>query len=260
VTDNVSIDDLVGRDEWAAVNAIGRPFVVYKFAATLDGRIAAADGTSQWITSATSRAEVHLLRAGCDATLVGSGTLRADNPNLAVRGNDDPRLDLSMIETKGQPFRVIVDTNATTPANARVLDDAAPTIIAVAPDVDASHLETRTGVMRVPRSDRGLDIEKLLSGLFERGVNAVFLEGGPTLAGSFVAGRLVDRVITYLAPALLGAGKSGLQDAGIGTIADIFRLELIHVGLSGPDVRLVARPAFAPSRERSRNAGDGEEV
>jgi diaminohydroxyphosphoribosylaminopyrimidine deaminase/5-amino-6-(5-phosphoribosylamino)uracil reductase len=78
--------------------------------------------------------------------------------------------------------------------------------------------------------------------LYSRGVQAVFLEGGPTLAGSFIAGRTVDRVITYLAPALLGAGKSGLLDAGIGTIADILRLDLIDVARSGPDLRLIARP------------------
>jgi len=242
--DQLSIDELVGRDEWAVANAQDRPFVVYKFGATLDGRIAAADGTSQWITSAPSRAEVHLLRAGCDATVVGSGTLLADNPSLAVRGNDDPRLDLSMVEAKGQPFRVIVDTEARTPAQARVLDEAAPTIVAVAGDAEASHLEERAGVMRVPRSAQGLDLGALLAGLYERGVRAVFLEGGPTLAGSFIAGRLVDRVITYIAPALLGSGKSALMDAGIGTIADILRLDLIHVSLSGSDVRLVARPAW----------------
>ena len=165
------------------MNALGRPFVVYKFAATLDGRIAAADGTSQWITSAQSRAEVHLLRAGCDATL-----------------------------------------------------------IAVATDADARHLEGRAQLLRVPRAKAGLDVPALLRGLYELDVRAVFLEGGPTLAGSFIADRVVDRVITYLAPALLGAGKSGLLDAGIATIADILRLDLIHVARSGPDVRLIARP------------------
>jgi diaminohydroxyphosphoribosylaminopyrimidine deaminase/5-amino-6-(5-phosphoribosylamino)uracil reductase len=240
--DQPSVDDLVGRSEWGAVNALGRPFVVYKFAATLDGRIAAEDGTSQWITSPASRAEVHLLRAGCDATVVGSGTLLADNPSLAVRGNDDPRLDLSAIGVRGQPLRVIVDTNARTPADARVLDDAAPTLIAVATDADAGHLEGHAELLRLPRSAHGLEIEALLTGLFEHGVKAVFLEGGPTLAGSFVAAGRVDRIIAYLAPALLGAGKSGLLDAGIGTIAEIARLDLIDVSRSGPDVRLIARP------------------
>jgi diaminohydroxyphosphoribosylaminopyrimidine deaminase/5-amino-6-(5-phosphoribosylamino)uracil reductase len=242
VNDQPSVADLVGRADWEAVNALGRPFVVYKLAATLDGRIAAADGSSQWITSAASRAEVHLLRAGCDATVIGSGTQQVDDPHLAVRGTDDPRLDLSAVEVKGQPYRVIVDSNARTLGTARVLDDAAPTIIAVAPDADATHLVDRAEVIRVPRSARGLDIPALLAALFERDVKAIFLEGGPTLAGSFIAGRHVDRVIDYIAPALLGAGKSGLMDAGIGNISDIFRLELLHVGRSGPDVRLVARP------------------
>jgi diaminohydroxyphosphoribosylaminopyrimidine deaminase/5-amino-6-(5-phosphoribosylamino)uracil reductase len=243
VSEALSIADLVGRPDWAEANVRGRPFVVYKFAATLDGRIAAADGTSQWITSAASRAEVHLLRAGCDATVVGSGTQQADDPNLAVRGNDDPRLDLSSVEAKGQPYRVIVDTAARTPATAKVLDPSAPTIIAVAPDADASHLDGLAEVIRVPRSDAGLDIAALLSALYAKDIKAVFLEGGPTLAGSFIAGRYIDRVINYIAPALLGEGKSGLMYAGIGTMAEIFRLELLHVGLSGSDVRLVARPA-----------------
>ena len=239
-----SVEELVGRAEWAGVNARGRPFVVYKFAATLDGRIAAADGTSQWITSAASRAEVHLLRAGCDATVVGSGTQQADDPHLAVRGNDDPGLDLSTVRAKGQPYRVVVDTNARTPAQAKVLDDSAPTIIAVAPDARAGHLiASGVSVIRIPRSAQGLSVPLLLEALYRRGVRAVFLEGGPTLAGSFIAARLVDRVINYVAPALLGSGKSGLLDAGIGTMADILRLELIDIARSGPDLRLVARPA-----------------
>ncbi|GGM67725.1 hypothetical protein GCM10012275_42890 [Longimycelium tulufanense] len=238
----IAIAELVGRDEWATAHDQGRPFVVYKFAATLDGRIAAVDGTSQWITSATSRTEVHLLRAGCDATVVGSGTQQADNPHLAVRGNDDPRLDLSALQPERQPYRVIVDSNARTPADARVLDDAAPTLIAVAEDADASHLEGRCELLRIPRSERGLRLDALLKALFEHDVRGMFLEGGPTLAGSFVAAGLVDRVITYIAPALLGAGKPGLLDAGITTMADILRLETVRVDPSGPDIRIIARP------------------
>jgi diaminohydroxyphosphoribosylaminopyrimidine deaminase/5-amino-6-(5-phosphoribosylamino)uracil reductase len=232
---------LVGSDEWATVNQHGRPYVVYKFAATIDGRIAAADGTSQWITSAESRKEVHLLRAACHATVVGSGTQQADNPHLAVRGNDDPRLDLSALAPDTQPYRVIVDSNAKTPADAKVLDDVAPTIVAVAIDADAEHLVGRCELVRLPRAERGLDVNALLAALYEHDVRAVFLEGGPTLAGSFIAAGLVDRVIAYVAPALLGAGKPGLVDAGITTMADILRLNLLDVARSGPDVRLVAQ-------------------
>ncbi|HVK23868.1 MAG TPA: bifunctional diaminohydroxyphosphoribosylaminopyrimidine deaminase/5-amino-6-(5-phosphoribosylamino)uracil reductase RibD [Actinokineospora sp.] len=240
----LSVDDLVGRNEWDdVITKYGRPFVVYKFAATLDGRIAAEDGTSQWITSADSRAEVHLLRAGCHATVVGSGTQQADNPNLAVRGNDDPRLDLAIVENpEKQPLRVVIDSNAKTPADAKVCNDAAPTLIVVAEDADASHLEGVVDVVRVKRADKGLDLPEVLRGLLERNVRAIFLEGGPTLAGSFIAQRLVDRVVNYVAPALLGSGKGGLEDAGVRTIADILRLELVDVARSGTDVRLVARP------------------
>ncbi|MFE2678554.1 RibD family protein [Streptomyces hygroscopicus] len=234
------ISELVGTDEWHTID--GRPFVVYKYAATLDGRIAAADSTSQWITSAESRAEVHALRAACQATVVGSGTQRADDPHLAVRSvKDDPKLKVA-VPVDEQPWRVIVDTNARTPADARVLDDAAPTMIAVADDADASHLEGVATVVRLPRAKVGLDVEALLRELHLRGVRGMFLEGGPTLAASFVSAGLVDRIIAYIAPALLGRGKSGLEGGSIGTIDDILRCELVDVARSGPDVRLIARP------------------
>ncbi|MER5971661.1 bifunctional diaminohydroxyphosphoribosylaminopyrimidine deaminase/5-amino-6-(5-phosphoribosylamino)uracil reductase RibD [Streptomyces sp. NPDC002055] len=236
----MGIRELVGTDEWQT--AEGRPYVVYKYAATLDGRIAAADSTSQWITSAQSRAEVHELRAACQATVVGSGTQQADNPHLAVRSmQDDPSLKVA-VPLDQQPWRVIVDTNARTQAGARVLDEAAPTIIAVAEDADASHLDDLTTVVRLPRSKAGLDVEALLGELHRRGVRAVFLEGGPTLAASFVSAGLVDRIIAYVAPALLGRGKSALQGGTIETMDDILRCELLDVAQSGPDVRLVARP------------------
>ncbi|GAA3989596.1 hypothetical protein GCM10022247_05260 [Allokutzneria multivorans] len=242
MADQIEIDDLVGREEWHTAHQQGRPFVVYKFAATLDGRIAAEDGTSQWITSAASRAEVHLLRAGCHATVVGSGTQQADDPNLAVRGNDDPRLDLSMVAVERQPLRVIVDTHARTPADAKVLNNAAPTLIAVAEDADTAHLAGRAEIVRLPRAERGLDVRALLSALYEREVRAIFLEGGPTLAGSFVKQGLVDRVITYIAPAMLGAGKAGLGDAGIRSMDGILRLKVVRVDTSGPDIRVITTP------------------
>ncbi|MGW3570371.1 bifunctional diaminohydroxyphosphoribosylaminopyrimidine deaminase/5-amino-6-(5-phosphoribosylamino)uracil reductase RibD [Streptomyces sp. NPDC000941] len=236
----MNISELVGADEWTTVE--GRPYVVYKYAATLDGRIAAADSTSQWITSAESRAEVHALRAACQATVVGSGTQQADNPHLAVRSAvDDPRLKVA-VPVDEQPWRVIVDSNARTPAGARVLDDAAPTIIAVAEDADATHLDGVATVIRLPRAKEGLDLDALLRELSSRGVRGMFLEGGPTLAASFVSAGLVDRVIAYIAPALLGRGKSALQGGTIETVEDILRCELLDVARSGPDIRLIARP------------------
>ena len=179
-----------------------QPIVIWKFGASLDGRIAAADGSSRWITSSEARADAHGLRSASDAVMVGSGTQRVDDPHLAVR---DAMADR-------QPLRVVVDTNARTPATARVLDDAAPTLIAVAEDADTAHLEGRADLVRLPRAERGLDLHALLAALRERGAGTVLLEGGPTLAGSFLAEDLIDRVVGYIAPVLLGGG--GLSSPG----------------------------------------------
>ncbi|MBT2386120.1 bifunctional diaminohydroxyphosphoribosylaminopyrimidine deaminase/5-amino-6-(5-phosphoribosylamino)uracil reductase RibD [Streptomyces sp. ISL-11] len=234
----VDVEGGLLADEAAAGNAAWltsvlrrRPFVLWKYAATLDGRSAAADGTSRWITSAASRADVHRLRAEADAVVVGSGTLRADDPHLAVRGIDDVT----------QPLRVVVDTHATIKPGARVLDDAAPTLIAVGPDADTRHLPG-TDIARLPYDGSGLDVHALLTELHGRGIRSVLLEGGPTLAGSFVAAGAVDRVVGYLAPALLGAGPTALGDAGIGTIARALRLDVTDVARLGPDLRLTATP------------------
>ncbi|WP_314613845.1 bifunctional diaminohydroxyphosphoribosylaminopyrimidine deaminase/5-amino-6-(5-phosphoribosylamino)uracil reductase RibD [Streptomyces stackebrandtii] len=214
---------------WLASVRHGRPFVRWKYAATLDGRIAAADGTSRWITSAESRADVHRLRAESDAVVVGSGTARADDPHLAVRG----------VEGAVQPLRVVVDTEATAvKPGARILDDAAPTLIAIAEDAESDLPD----VVRLPRAERGLSVPALLDVLHERGVRSVLLEGGPTLAGAFVAAGAVDQVVGYLAPVLLGAGPQALADAGIGTITEALRLDVTETVRIGPDIRITATP------------------
>lgn len=222
-----------GNIAWLTSVRLGRPFVLWKYAATLDGRIAAQDGTSRWISSPESRADVHRLRAEADAVIVGSGTALADDPHLAVRG----------IEGAVQPLRVVVDTNAyAVKAGARVLDDAAPTLIAVADDVENDVVSELPGVVRLPRVDRGLDITALLGVLHERGVRSCLLEGGPTLAGAFVAAGAVDKVVGYLAPVLLGAGPAALADAGITTITEALRLDVTEAVRIGPDLRITATP------------------
>ncbi|MGW2300423.1 bifunctional diaminohydroxyphosphoribosylaminopyrimidine deaminase/5-amino-6-(5-phosphoribosylamino)uracil reductase RibD [Streptomyces sp. NPDC001809] len=220
-----------GNIAWLSSVRHGRPFVRWKYAATLDGRIAAADGTSRWITSAESRADVHRLRAEADAVVVGSGTARADDPHLAVRG----------VEGAVQPLRVVVDTEGTAvKPGARILDDAAPTLIAVAEDAATSLDET--AVVRLPRADRGLSVPALLDALHARGVRSVLLEGGPTLAGAFVAAGAVDQVVGYLAPVLLGAGPNALADAGISTLTEALRLDVTDTVRIGPDLRVTATP------------------
>lgn len=226
-----------GNAAWLTSVRLGRPYVLWKYAATLDGRIAAADATSRWITSAESRADVHRLRAEADAVVVGSGTARTDDPQLGVRG----------IEGAVQPLRVVVDTGATAVRpGARVLDDTAPTLVAVAEDADTGHLP-EAAVLRLPRAATGpgLDIPALLRALHGRGIRSVLLEGGPTLAGVFVAAGTVDKVVGYLAPVLLGAGPAALADAGISTIAEALRLDVTETVRIGPDLRITAVPGPA---------------
>ncbi|MFD7227455.1 bifunctional diaminohydroxyphosphoribosylaminopyrimidine deaminase/5-amino-6-(5-phosphoribosylamino)uracil reductase RibD [Streptomyces sp. NPDC059881] len=216
-----------GNIAWLTSVRHRRPYVLWKYAATLDGRIAAADGTSRWISSPESRADVHRLRAEADAVIVGSGTARADDPHLAVRG----------IDGVTQPLRVVIDTDATAVRpGARVLDDTAPTLIAVAEDAETALPD----VVRLPRAGHGLSVPALLDALYARGVRSVLLEGGPTLAGSFVSAGAVDAVVGYLAPVLLGAGRPALADAGITTITEALRLDVTEAVRLGPDLRITA--------------------
>ncbi|MFI9357912.1 bifunctional diaminohydroxyphosphoribosylaminopyrimidine deaminase/5-amino-6-(5-phosphoribosylamino)uracil reductase RibD [Streptomyces lydicus] len=228
-----------GNEAWLTSVLRGRPFVLWKYAATLDGRIAAADGTSRWISSPASRADVHRLRAAADAVIVGSGTARADDPQLGARisGLSDDEIS--------QPLRVVVDSGATAvKAGARVLDGTAPTLIAVAEDADAAHLDGLAPLVRLPRAAgrRGLHIPALLQALHQRDVRSVLLEGGPTLAGAFLAAQAVDKVVGYLAPVLLGAGPAAVGDAGITTIAQALRLDVTDIARLGPDLRITATP------------------
>jgi diaminohydroxyphosphoribosylaminopyrimidine deaminase/5-amino-6-(5-phosphoribosylamino)uracil reductase len=199
---------------WLTAVRRRRPYVIWKFAATLDGRSAAADGTSQWITSEAARADVHQLRGTVDAIIAGVGTVLADDPSLTVRV---PGLDR-------RPLRVVVDSDGRTPEDARVRDDAAPTWIATAADVGRH------------------DIDTLLAALFRRGVRSALLEGGPTLAGAFLQSGHVDEVVAYVAPKLLGAGPAAVGDAGIKTIADVVELEVADVTRLGPDLRISGTP------------------
>jgi diaminohydroxyphosphoribosylaminopyrimidine deaminase / 5-amino-6-(5-phosphoribosylamino)uracil reductase len=211
-----------GNVRWLTAVRRGRPWVVWKVAATMDGRVAAADGTSRWISSPESRADSHALRATCDVIIAGSGTVLADDPALTVRDREDNPLP-------DQPLRVVVDTNGRTPLDARVHDDSAETWIATAAEVgkDASGC---------------VDLTALLHELHSRGHVVALLEGGPRLAGSFLRAGLVDEFVAYLAPTLLGAGRPALEGTGVATLADALALDILDVRRVGPDVRIVGRP------------------
>ena len=210
-----------GNIAWLTAVRRGRPHVTWKFAATLDGRSAAADGTSRWITSEPARADVHALRGTVDAIIAGVGTVLADDPHLTVR---DPRNGGLAIT---QPLRVVVDTCGRTPGKARVRDATAPTWIATA-------AAAGTG------PDGRVDLPAMLTQLYARGVRGALLEGGPTLAGSFLAAGLVDAVVGYVAPKLLGAGAPALAHAGVVTIGDAIGMDLVDVTRIGPDLRFTA--------------------
>jgi diaminohydroxyphosphoribosylaminopyrimidine deaminase/5-amino-6-(5-phosphoribosylamino)uracil reductase len=257
------------NEEWLTYARLGRPHVTWKFAATLDGRSAAEDGTSQWITSPESRADVHRLRAACDAIVAGVGTILADDPHLTARPTGPgpgPERDglpdeVAVLLAGGPPLaarplgarpplRVVVDSGARTPATAKVLDAEAPTLVAVAEDA-VTGLDA--DLLRLPRhQDGGLDPHALLKELAAREVVSVFLEGGPTLAGSFLRQGLVDRVVAYLAPALLGAGRAALGPSGVRTISGMHRLTFDEISPFGPDIRLVARPRSTPYQGREQ--------
>jgi diaminohydroxyphosphoribosylaminopyrimidine deaminase/5-amino-6-(5-phosphoribosylamino)uracil reductase len=202
-------ESTVLNDAWTFSFVHGRPKVTWKFAATLDGRSAAADGRSRWITGSLARGDVHQLRAQCDAILVGTGTVIADDPALTVRRPDGS-------PTGRQPLRVVMGLRPI-PETARVRDAAAPTL----------QLATHDPV-------------EALKALAEQEIHHVWLEGGPTVAAAFLGAGLVDEVIAYLAPALLGAGSPALGDLGIRTMDQAIRLTPHEVTTVGPDIRIRA--------------------
>ncbi len=189
-----------------------RPQVIWKVAATLDGRVAAEDGSSRWITGEQTRAAVHRLRATCDAVVVGSGTAVTDDPQLTVRDEAGRNADR-------QPLRVVVDRRGRLPGDARVLDDAAPTLVS-----------------------RAAQPADLLAELFDRDVRRVLLEGGPTLAAAFLRAGLVDEAVVHIAPKLLGSGPALVGDLGITSITGALSFETVEILPSGGDVQLRLRP------------------
>ena len=187
-----------------------RPFVTWKLATTLDGRSAAADGTSRWITSRPARVDAHRLRARSDVILAGTGTVEADDPELTVRDEYDEALP-------HQPLRVVMGTRDLDDG-LRVFNDRAETL----------RLRTR-------------EPAEALASLHDRDRKHVFLEGGPHLAAAFLGAGLVDEVVAYVAPALLGAGTSSVGDLGITTIADAARLLIEDVTTVGTGDQAVVR-------------------
>ncbi len=196
---------------WLTATRLGRPFVSVKWASSLDGRAAASDGTSRWVTGAAARQRVHEQRALADAIVVGTGTVRADDPSLTARGDAGELL-------AHQPVPVVIGTG-TVPAEARVFRHPQPAVVIGSRDLPAA-----------------------LGELFERGIRHAYVEGGPTLASAFVAAGLVDEYLVFLAPVLIGGERLALHDIGVGTIADARRLHIDSIERLGDDLLVTARP------------------
>ncbi|MEX2420890.1 MAG: bifunctional diaminohydroxyphosphoribosylaminopyrimidine deaminase/5-amino-6-(5-phosphoribosylamino)uracil reductase RibD [Actinomycetota bacterium] len=216
----------------------GRPFVTLKAAATLDGKTAARDGSSTWITSEESRADVQRLRAEADAVMVGSGTVLADDPRLTAR---DPSY------TGAPPLRVVLDATGRTPADAKVLDGQAPSLVFTTDIADPDAVDailTRGAEVAFVDADTegGVNLAEVLDVLGKRDVQSVLLEGGSTVAERSVRRGLVDRVIVFLAPLVLGGREAPgiLGGEGFATLAEAVELDIGEVRRSGPDIRVEA--------------------
>jgi diaminohydroxyphosphoribosylaminopyrimidine deaminase/5-amino-6-(5-phosphoribosylamino)uracil reductase len=236
----------VGADAAAEQNAaylthrrLGRPRVTLKAAASLDGKVAAPDGTSQWITGPAARADGHRLRAEADAVLVGAGTALADDPRLTVRLPG---------HTGRQPLRVVADATGRVGPAGHLFDGEAPTLVATTPGAPAAAVDAWKAagaeVVICKQAPAGVDLQDLLRALAARGVLELLVEGGPTLQASLWTAGLADRLVWYLAPLAIGGdGAPGLLGgAGVATLTDARRLRLASVDHLGDDLRLVAYP------------------
>ena len=222
VVDGVLVDEAEAfLHRWLTSVRRGRPWLTVKWASTLDGRAAAADGTSQWITGTASRQRVHEQRAANDAILTGTGTVLADDPSLTARGDGGELLT-------HQPLPVVVGERPI-PADAALRRHP------------AGLLETGTR-----------DLAAVLSELNDRGIRRVFVEAGPTLVTSLIAGGFADEFAVYVAPTLLGGDRLAIGDLGIPTLGGARRLRLDTVEQLGEDLLITAtaREAAPPAREK----------
>ena len=211
VTEGVQSDAAAQLNpDWTRAMSRQRPDVTWKLAATLDGWVAAADGSSRWITSEAARAQVQQLRADHDAVLVGTTTVLTDDPELTARTPEPSR----------QPWRIVMGQRSV-PAAARVRS-----------------AEPLDRFWQIPTRDPAFALQQML----RREIHSVLLEGGPSLAGAFLRAGLIDRIIWYTAPALLGAGRPAVADLGVTSIDAAVRLDLLDVQRVGDDVRIDLRP------------------
>jgi diaminohydroxyphosphoribosylaminopyrimidine deaminase/5-amino-6-(5-phosphoribosylamino)uracil reductase len=215
----------------------GIPFVIAKFAMSLDGKIATKDGDSRWISSYESRHYVHRLRHTVDAIMVGANTVMTDDPQLSAR-----RCSGKGGKTRVQPLRIIIDGRGKTPPTARVFKEPGNTLIVAAQPLDeqkATALKAAGAeIVELPGIEGIIDMEDLLKLLGNRQVTSILVEGGSALFGSLFDSYLVDKVLAYVAPIIIGGEKAKhtIGGEGVSKIADAIHLRDVHTEYSGSDV------------------------
>ena len=217
----------------------GRPFVVLKMAGTLDGKAAARDGSSRWITGEAARADVQRLRAWADAVAIGSGTAEADDPSLTVR-------DTALAGAR-PPLRVLIDTTGRVPPTGKLFDRSAPTLVATSNITSEERIaEWRASGVDVTVLDRdeagGVSLPALVEHLGKRDVQGLLIEGGPSLAWSAVRDGVVDKIVFYYAPLLAGGSgaRSVIAGGGFAPIGESVRVAIESVDRLDEDLRVEA--------------------
>jgi diaminohydroxyphosphoribosylaminopyrimidine deaminase/5-amino-6-(5-phosphoribosylamino)uracil reductase len=217
----------------------GRPFSILKMASSLDGKAAARDGTSRWITGPAARADVQGLRAWADAVIVGAGTAIADDPSLTVR---DPAFSSAR-----PPLRVVVDASGRVPGDGRAFDASAPTLVATTELASADRrrewLDAGADVVVLDRDQAGaVSLRALIQTLGKRDVQGVLFEGGPTLAWSAIRDGVVDQLVLYVSPSLVGGDPAPgwLGGEGFAPIGRVARVGIVSIDRLGTDLKVVA--------------------
>ena len=215
----------------------GMPFVIAKFAMSLDGKIATQNGDSKWISGEESRKFVYYLRHIVDAVMVGANTVVADDPQLSARGCSGKGG-----KTKLQPLRVIVDGKGRTPLSARIFEEPGKTLVAVAKPLNAKAAEgfRKTGaeIVELPAEKDVIDLGELLRLLGKREVTSVLVEGGSGLFGSLFDRGLVDKVLAFISPIIIGGdgAKSAVGGNGVNTVVEALRLNRVKIIEFGDDI------------------------
>ena len=216
----------------------GMPFITAKFAISLDGKIATRSGDSKWISGEEARKYVHYLRYTSDAVMTGVNTVLADDPRLTARFGSNGGT------AKKQPLRVIVDTQGRTPPTAHVFNKPGNVLMAVGSSLKtkAKEIYNQAGaeLLEMPEADGMIDLSNLLRTLSKRQITSVLVEGGGSVLGSLFDNKLVDKVIAFIAPVIIGGAeaKTAVAGNGVERMADALRLERIHVERFGEDVML----------------------